>query len=269
MTAPKVRSDHEALKQIAQSFAARSESTAKATQNVKAKLGVLQGGDWVGKGATKFYNEMNSAVMPSLNRLSAALAQAAMVTGKISVLMREAEREAAGVFREQADERYKGEGLWGDTARGSGLVGGQSEAVWDVAPVEASSGAAGLGPATPGEDPLFDRLMEKIATVYNNGVIQQHIDSGNPQEAVNAAIRLYNLDVSRVSGGITFDPAYTKGDAVTGQDGSIRVGPKALRSAGWLASTIGHEIIHVNQTKDGYWHDGTQGIGMNEMEAYD
>ena len=99
MSASKVRSDFPALNQIAQAFGREAETNRKAVQKIKQAMGVLQGGDWVGKGATKFYGEMNSAVLPSLQRLVASLENARQTTIKISQVMQQAENDAAALFR--------------------------------------------------------------------------------------------------------------------------------------------------------------------------
>lgn len=91
-----VRSDHEQLKQISQSFAQQADAINNMNQQIKSCLETLQGGDWIGKGASAFFQEMNSSVNPSLARLQKALTQAARVTNQVSQLMKQAEGEAAG-----------------------------------------------------------------------------------------------------------------------------------------------------------------------------
>ena len=67
--------------------------------SVKSAKGTLQSGDWVGRGATAFYNEMDSQVLPALQRLVSALQQAQQVTVQISVIMQQVENEVAALFR--------------------------------------------------------------------------------------------------------------------------------------------------------------------------
>lgn len=55
-----------------------------------------------------------------------------------------------------------------------------------------------------------------------------------------------------------------------GQNGlNIKIGEGAFSSAGWLASTIGHENIHLQQALDGHYYAGDAGGALNEIEAYD
>jgi len=98
MTCPKVRSDHDQLNNIASTFSSQADTINQMNQNLKGKMEQLRGGDWVGKGATKFYNEMDSSVMPSLKRLQNALSQASSTTKKIGQLMKQTEDESARIF---------------------------------------------------------------------------------------------------------------------------------------------------------------------------
>jgi WXG100 family type VII secretion target len=99
MTAPRVRADYGALDAIAQRFLQEAESTGKVVRDLGRNLETLKRGDWVGRGATAFYREMDSAVMPSMKRLEKALAEAGRVTRGIAQLMRQAEDDAAALFR--------------------------------------------------------------------------------------------------------------------------------------------------------------------------
>src|SRR6185503_8318252 len=60
---------------------------------------VLEEGDWLGTGADKFYQEMNSQVLPTVARLAQALEQASATTKQISRIMKQAEGEAASLFK--------------------------------------------------------------------------------------------------------------------------------------------------------------------------
>ena len=93
-----VRSDHDQLKQIVQSFTQQADAINNMNQQIKSCVDTLQGGDWIGKGANAFFQEMSSSVVPSLVRMQKALTQAARVTNQVSQLMKQAEGEAAGVL---------------------------------------------------------------------------------------------------------------------------------------------------------------------------
>ena len=98
MASALVRSDHDQLKQISQSFSQQADAINNMNQNIKSCMDTLQGGDWIGKGATAYFQEMNGQVIPSLTRLHRALTQAARITQQVSQLMKQAEGEAAGVL---------------------------------------------------------------------------------------------------------------------------------------------------------------------------
>ncbi|MBL8045783.1 MAG: WXG100 family type VII secretion target [Anaerolineales bacterium] len=95
MSAPQVRAQHDELKNLQNTFRAQSEAIGQMNQNLKARFDTLQGGDWIGVGANAYFNEMNGAVFPALNRLRNALAEAARLTSQISDLMRQAEDDAS------------------------------------------------------------------------------------------------------------------------------------------------------------------------------
>jgi len=280
MTSPKVRADHEALTQIAQRFSTQSEQTKQMTRNLKSKMGVLEGGHWVGKAATKFYNEMNSSVFPTLNRLESALDQASATTKKISQLMRQAEDESARVFvldggnsngsDGDAGTRQKGgeDGGLSTGAKVGGVVGGVM-GVFGGVPGMAAGAAAGawVGDKIEG---LIDSHEQSEAAKVKNAEIQK-LMANNPEGAVQEAIKQYNIDTSKFKS-VSFDQNCPL-DADVKADGSMRVGPSALRSPGYLASTIGHEAVHREQHEDGRLDPNASGKSqnghMNEVEAYD
>jgi WXG100 family type VII secretion target len=100
MAAEKVRSDYEGLKDVADKFLMCSDIYSLSTQqNLSNKMDKLRGGDWVGKGADKFYAEMDGSVFPTLKRLTSALDKAGRVTGKIAQIMKQAEGDASGCFK--------------------------------------------------------------------------------------------------------------------------------------------------------------------------
>jgi WXG100 family type VII secretion target len=99
MAATTVRSNYDELKSIQNTFNQNAGAIASMNQNVKSRVETLQGGDWIGQAATKFYQEMDSSVMPSLNRLQKALTEAARITQQIANTMKQAEDEASSIFK--------------------------------------------------------------------------------------------------------------------------------------------------------------------------
>lgn len=98
MPAQRIRVDYDALAQISQIFARQSEELQRTVQRVQQQKDNLEGGDWVGKGATAFYQEMDGEVLPSLKRLTTALNTADRVARQISQIMNQAEEEAARIL---------------------------------------------------------------------------------------------------------------------------------------------------------------------------
>lgn len=135
MPAPQFRGDYDVLAQIAQVFGQQAAQTKASIQRIQREIGTLQGGDWIGTGANAFYREMNDLVLPSLKRLNAALETAAGTVRKISQLVKQAEEEAARLFR-----------LDGTGAAGIGL-GAAIGSVMDGGPggMFGPGGASGMG----------------------------------------------------------------------------------------------------------------------------
>jgi len=98
VSASKVRFDHDLLSQIANTFGKEADNARRTLNALKKQKDILRGGDWIGEGANKFYDEMDSAVLPAMARLANALETAQRVTGQISRLMQNAEDEAAALF---------------------------------------------------------------------------------------------------------------------------------------------------------------------------
>lgn len=84
---------------MAQAFRSQSENITKQSQQIKANVEDLQGGNWIGKGAQAFYREMGDTVMPTMQRLQRALAEASRITQQISQIMKQAEDEASNCFK--------------------------------------------------------------------------------------------------------------------------------------------------------------------------
>jgi len=98
MPAPKVRADHDQLSRLATQFARQASETNKSLRQIKRQVDTLQGGDWVGKGATAFYREMDQQVLPALTRLGKSFDAAQKVTAQISKIMKQAEEDVARIL---------------------------------------------------------------------------------------------------------------------------------------------------------------------------
>lgn len=119
MPAPVIRADYEQLAQIAVVYRQQGDAAGKTLQRLTRTKETLRSGEWVGQGATKFYRDMDSAVLPSIRRLSASLSQGAQVTLQVSRIMKQAEDEAASLFKIDA-----GAGLLGAAGVAAGVASG-------------------------------------------------------------------------------------------------------------------------------------------------
>lgn len=98
MAAEEIRADYDQLVQVVNRFNAQGQQIQQMTQNVQRSMETLRGG-WEGRGSQAFFNEMQGNVLPGVNRLHQALAQAARVTQQISQTVKQAEEEASAPFR--------------------------------------------------------------------------------------------------------------------------------------------------------------------------
>jgi WXG100 family type VII secretion target len=133
MAASTVRADYDQLSQVASAFRQNVAAAQRTLQNIKSSLDTLQGGDWIGVGATAFYQEMNNSVLPTWQRLISALDTAATSTAQISAIMKDAEDQAANVLKGPGGSS----GPIGPGATGGAGLGG------------AMAGMAGAGAAGP------------------------------------------------------------------------------------------------------------------------
>lgn len=268
MTAPRVRADYDALRQMSADWRQQASETAKSLQQLRSQMQTLEGGDWVGQGATAFYGEMNGQVLPTLKRLTDALNAASDTTQKISALMKQAEDEAASCFKLNGAAVAGGAAGLFSPGPGSGAGGGSASGGSGSGSGSGSGGGgsgSGSGSGSGGTvapAPIGTTMAEKAAAV------QKFIDKGDKAGAIKEAIRQYGVDVSSAKTGTPVHNSSVTGEGATSKDGTIKIGDKAFASPGLLATVIGHEHVHAQQAAD-RWYTGPQGTAINEVEAYD
>lgn len=103
MATARVRADYEQLERSAHAFSQQAEICQQTLQKLQRSKDRLQGGDWIGRGATAFYTEMDSAILPIFKRLAAALEQASSATSKIIAIMKQTEQDVAALFSTTTD----------------------------------------------------------------------------------------------------------------------------------------------------------------------
>jgi WXG100 family type VII secretion target len=144
MASAKVRADYEQLADIARVFNTQAERGQQLLAALQKSMETLQGGDWVGKSADKFYAEMKSAVLPAMTRVVRAMDEAATATRQISGIMKQAEEESAALFRLI-------HGLESPDGSGSAPApAGQPVSAFTGDPSAAGSGSTGAGAGAAG-----------------------------------------------------------------------------------------------------------------------
>jgi WXG100 family type VII secretion target len=93
-----IRVDYDMIKKIADAFRKKETDAKSVTQKLTRPLETLRGGDWVGVGATAFFNEMDSEVLPAMKRLQAALTEGDRVSKEIEKLQHECESGITALF---------------------------------------------------------------------------------------------------------------------------------------------------------------------------
>jgi WXG100 family type VII secretion target len=96
--ADKIQANYDELGQISAQFAQQGDRTLELGRQVYNCMSQLQNGGWIGVGANRFYNEMESLVLPGLERLVNALHTSSTQTQRIAQILRAAEEQAGQLF---------------------------------------------------------------------------------------------------------------------------------------------------------------------------
>jgi len=94
-----IRANYDQLKTVVSRFMAQSQSIEELQKKVRSAMEKLEQGGWIGLGADAFFAEMQGVVLPAVDRLIKALADASRTTGEIATTIQNAEQEASGLFR--------------------------------------------------------------------------------------------------------------------------------------------------------------------------
>ncbi|PJF35234.1 MAG: hypothetical protein CUN49_11590 [Candidatus Thermofonsia Clade 1 bacterium] len=129
MSAPRIQADYDSLSTIAKHFAAKAQDTHNLICVVQRCVDDLQRGGWIGKGADRFYAEMQNVVSPAMQRLRNALDDASSATTRIAQTLAQHEREAGMLFA--GDVAVAGGGAVG-VGVGGGILGGAAQFLRDL-----------------------------------------------------------------------------------------------------------------------------------------
>jgi WXG100 family type VII secretion target len=142
-----VHASHDELPKFAKTFGRESDRVKSTIDRLDRVIQVLEGGDWIGEGATTFFKEMRSVVMPALVRLMKALEMGGTVTQQINRIIEEIEQSSMGFFAAilvafEGGAAGKGGGL--GAPAGVGADGGESGSA-STSGKETPAGGGGSG----------------------------------------------------------------------------------------------------------------------------
>lgn len=222
MPVPMIRADYEVLEKIARIFQQQGQSTGQTLRRIRQSMDTLQSGDWIGQGAGKFYGEMDSSVLPSVDRLAKSMAAAARVTQRISGVMKQAEEEASRVLRGD------GRGGGGGVSPGPGGDGGGAG--------DAGEGGGGGGAGSDAEE-VVDRTLSDF--------------SSDVRDIVNQSPTLQGQLEDLEEDGWTIEEGPAGGGSYADHDNSTLV-IAGGRSAEDTTRSIAHEIGHAEYGDEPY-----------------
>jgi WXG100 family type VII secretion target len=90
--------DYEALQRAASAFEQQSMEIQNMLNSMNAQIDVLRGGEWIGTGASAFYDEMDSLLLPAVQRLIAALQEGSSITNQTLAQFQQADEETQSVW---------------------------------------------------------------------------------------------------------------------------------------------------------------------------
>ena len=115
--------NYDQLVAIAKKFKDEGEDIAQLHSTTRQRVRDLHK-EWIGEGADKFFDEMETELLPAVQRLSQALFLSQDMTHEIMKIIQEADEETAGYFKNQLSGDDFGASLFGSAL--NGLQGGAS-----------------------------------------------------------------------------------------------------------------------------------------------
>lgn len=94
-----IKLDFDAFKNIEGSFRAQETATQQTIGKLNKVIEQLRGGDWFGEGATAFFNEMDSQVIPAMKRLQKVMGEGDRVSKEMERLQHECESNITSLFK--------------------------------------------------------------------------------------------------------------------------------------------------------------------------
>jgi WXG100 family type VII secretion target len=109
--------NYDQLASIAKRFREEGEDIAQLHSVTRQRVRDLHK-EWIGDAADKFFDEMETELLPAVQRLAQALFHTQDVTGEIMKIIQEADEETAGYFRDQLSGDDFGASLFGSALDG-------------------------------------------------------------------------------------------------------------------------------------------------------
>jgi WXG100 family type VII secretion target len=93
-----VQFDYEQLTGISKRFVDQSDQVRAQYDKVLQQMDVLKNGAWIGPNADKFYEIMESTLLPATKKLFSALDKAGETTNQVAKMMKDAEEQSKSLF---------------------------------------------------------------------------------------------------------------------------------------------------------------------------
>jgi WXG100 family type VII secretion target len=178
MSADVVQGNYEQLQQVATRFQRQSEQIGMMEAQLRRGMQKLES-SWEGRGSQAFNREMANLTLPGIVRLKNALTQAHSITAKIANTLKQAEDEAAKLFK---GEGSGGGGNGNDGAGGGGLGNGSGG--------DSSGGGGNSGGGSGSDGPTLPTPMD-TATIYSEQYMTEMTKTvvpGSDSPALNDAM---------------------------------------------------------------------------------
>lgn len=94
------RIQYDDMSTIVQRFRTEQQEIDALHKQLKGKVDSLHNNQWVGEGSDKWFNEMETQVLPAIQRLAGALGHAGDVANKIAALIRRHDEETKNFFND-------------------------------------------------------------------------------------------------------------------------------------------------------------------------
>jgi WXG100 family type VII secretion target len=166
----RVRYQYDNLEGFARQFSDHAADAQQVRTRLSQQLAVLEEGGWSGEGAKRFSAEMRDLILPALDALARALDGANGAILRAAEMMREAENEAAALFR-AVDHAMQASGAGGsDGGSPAGVQRAQQIATLTAMRdeqtrfiLELRNTMDGLGGQLAGVQDAYARLMAEAA----------------------------------------------------------------------------------------------------------